>query len=175
MPLRVFKLAWSEVDFDQNEIHHTCKKNGKKVMIPINDELLLALKKEKERRRPEETDFVLLLPAPAPDAKYATLELIWKETQATETKTLAGFTLRGQRLYYLVRTIGLNAGVENSHPHRFRSTFAVDMMNGGANALDVARLLGDTVETVVKHYLPFVKDMRERVRNIMNRSRKAKS
>ena len=37
----------------------------------------------------------------------------------------------------------------------------------GANPYDVAKMLGDTIETVEKHYLPFVRELRERVRHIM--------
>lgn len=55
----------------------------------------------------------------------------------------------------------------NSHPHRFRDTFAVDMLARGASPYDVAKLLGDTVDTVEKHYAPFVKELRERTRWIM--------
>ena len=32
---------------------------------------------------------------------------------------------------------------------------------------DVAKMLGDTVDTVEKHYAPFVPALRERVRRIM--------
>ena len=32
---------------------------------------------------------------------------------------------------------------------------------------DVAKMLGDTIETVEKHYTPFVRELRERVRRIL--------
>jgi hypothetical protein len=35
---------------------------------------------------------------------------------------------------------------------------------------DVAKMLGDTIDTVEKHYTPFVKELRERVRNILETS-----
>jgi hypothetical protein len=34
------------------------------------------------------------------------------------------------------------------HPHRFRDTFAVDMLARGATPYDVAKLLGDEIATV---------------------------
>ncbi len=46
-----------------------------------------------------------------------------------------------------------------SHAHRFRDTFAVDLLTRGASPYDVAKLLGDTAETVEKHYAPFVKEL----------------
>jgi hypothetical protein len=58
-------------------------------------------------------------------------------------------------------------GVPNAHPHRYRDSFAVDMLARGASPYDVAKLLGDTVATVGKHYSPFVKELRERTRRIM--------
>ena len=50
----------------------------------------------------------------------------------------------------------------NSHPHRFRDTLAVDMLLRGASPYDVTKMLGDTIETVEKHYAPFVKELRQR-------------
>ncbi len=63
--------------------------------------------------------------------------------------------------------LGRRGGVSNAHPHRFRDTLAVDMLSRGASPYDVAKMLGDTIETVEKHYTPFVKELRERVRNIL--------
>jgi hypothetical protein len=43
----------------------------------------------------------------------------------------------------------------------------VDLLSRGASPYDVAKLLGDTVETIEKHYAPFVRELRERARRIM--------
>jgi len=63
--------------------------------------------------------------------------------------------------------VGRRAGVLDAHPHRYRDSFAVDMLVRGASAYDLANLLGDTVATVEKHYAPFVKDLRDRARQFM--------
>ena len=63
--------------------------------------------------------------------------------------------------------LGRRAEVLESHPHRFRDSFAVDLLARGASPYDVAKLLGDTVETVEKHYAPFVRELRERTRRIL--------
>lgn len=63
--------------------------------------------------------------------------------------------------------LGKRAGVAGAHPHRFRDTLAVDMLSRGASPYDVAKMLGDTIETVERHYTPFVKELRDRVRNIL--------
>ena len=46
----------------------------------------------------------------------------------------------------------------NAHRHRFRDSFAVDLLSRGASPYDVAKLLGDTVETAERHYAPFVRE-----------------
>src|SRR5439155_21014121 len=78
-----------------------------------------------------------------------------------------GNPLTRPRLYQRMLALGKRAGVPNAHPHRFRDTLAVDMLTRGASPYDVAKMLGDTIETVEKHYTPFVKELRERVRNIL--------
>ena len=65
------------------------------------------------------------------------------------------------------RGVDLFHEVANAHPHRFRDTLAVDMLAKGATPYDVAKTLGDTIATVEKHYAPFTKDLRERVRRIL--------
>jgi site-specific recombinase XerD len=63
--------------------------------------------------------------------------------------------------------LGSRAGVLDAHPHRFRDTFAVNLLARGASPYDVAKLLGDIVDTVEEHYAPFVKELRERALRIM--------
>lgn len=70
------------------------------------------------------------------------------------------------RLYERVLSLGRRAGVLDAHPHRFRDSFAIDLLTRGASPYDVAKLLGDSVDTVEKHYAPFVRELRERARRI---------
>lgn len=45
----------------------------------------------------------------------------------------------------------------HAHPHRFRDTFAVEMLSKGASLREVQLLLGHTsIKTTEKHYAPFV-------------------
>jgi hypothetical protein len=46
----------------------------------------------------------------------------------------------------------------------------VDLLLKGASPYDVAKLLGDTIETVEKHYAPFVRELRDRARRIVESS-----
>lgn len=111
-------------------------------MLIIHQELLFALDTERERRKPLPDDSVLLNPRTAK-------------------------ALTRPRLYERILALGRRAGVNRAHPHRFRDTFAVDTLARGASPYDVAKLLGDTVDTIEKHYAPFVRELRERGRGIM--------
>lgn len=135
------KLTWSEVHFDRQEVERVTQKRRKRVILPMHTELLFALEAEHERLKPEPTERVLINPS----------------TRNALTRP---------RLYQRMRALGKRAGVPNAHPHRFRDTLAVDMLSRGGSPYDVAKMLGDTIDTVEKHYTPFVKELRERVRNI---------
>ena len=135
-------LRWSEIHFDRREIERVTQKRKKKVILPIHSDLFAAIEMEYTRRQPQWTERVLLHPV----------------TQTPLTR---------KRLYYRMLSLGNRAGVAEAHPHRFRDTFAVDMLARGASPYDVAKLLGDTIETVEKHYAEFVRELRERVRRMM--------
>ncbi len=135
-------LRWEEVEWKTREINRLTEKRRKRVIIPIHTELLFALETEHARRKPRPEEPVLLNPA-------------------------TGRPLTRPRLYQRMRALGQRAEVADAHPHRFRDTFAVDMLLRGASPFDVAKLLGDTVETVERHYAPYVRELRERARRLM--------
>lgn len=135
-------LTWADVHFDRREIERVTQKRRKPVIIPIHSELLFALEVEFDRRKPEPEDQVL-----PPNREHG--------------------RLTRPRLYQRCKAMGRRAGIEDAHPHRFRDTFAVDMLARGATPYDVAKLLGDEIATIEKHYAPFVRELRERVRHLM--------
>lgn len=135
-------LTWGDVHFDRREIERITQKRRKPVIIPIHTELLFALETEYERRSPASDEQVL-----------------------PQTRERGRMTR--PRLYQRCKAMGLRAGIEDAHPHRFRDTFAVDMLARGATPYDVAKLLADEISTVEKHYAPFVRELRERVRILM--------
>jgi integrase len=135
-------LTWGEIDWQAAEINRLTQKRKKRVLLPIPQELLFALEAERDRRQPDLQDRVLLNPG-------------------------THKPISPKRIYERVKALGRRAGVANAHPHRFRDTFAVDMLARGASPYDVAKLLGDTVSTVEKHYAPFVKELRDRARRFM--------
>lgn len=138
----VVGLQWGEIDWETREINRLTLKRRKRVLLPIHKELFFALEIECDRRHPE------------PDARV----LLNPET---------GRPLTRPGLYRRMLSVGRRAGILDAHPHRYRDTYAVDLLARGASPYDVAKLLGDTVETVEKHYAPFVRELRERARRIM--------
>jgi integrase len=135
-------LSFREVHFSTKEVERLTRKRKKKVVLPLHPELLFALETERDSRKSQPIDRVLLNP-------------------------INGQPLTRPRLYQRTVALGRRAGVLNVHPHRFRDTFAVDLLLRGASPYDVAKMLGDTIETVEKHYMPFVRELRERVRRIL--------
>jgi len=138
-------LTWDEVHFPEKEIERVTRKRQKKVILPIHQELLFALEGERSRRNPQPAELVLLNPS----------------------RRALGTPLTRPRLYERIKALGVRAGVPNAHPHRFRDTLAVDTLLRGGTVYDVAKALGDTVETVERHCAPFVPELRERLRKIM--------
>jgi site-specific recombinase XerD len=53
----------------------------------------------------------------------------------------------------LIKRLGEKAGVENAHPHRFRHTFATNVLRNGANVLQLKRMLGHSSMEMVKRYV----------------------
>ena len=139
----VVGLRWKEIDWETREINRLTLKRRKRVILPIHQELFFALEAERDKRNPQLEDRVLLNP----------------ETNRPLTRP---------RLYEKMLSLGRRAAVLDAHPHRYRDTFAVDLLSRGASPYDVAKLLGDTVDTVEKHYAPFVRELRERARRIMD-------
>jgi integrase len=136
------RLTWSEIEWEGREINRLTQKRKKRVVIPIQQELFFALEAERNRRQPQPADRILVNPA-------------------TET------WMTRPRLYQRMLALGRRAGVPDTHPHRYRDSFAVDMLARGGSPCDVAKLLGDTVATIEQHYAPFVKELRDRARRIM--------
>jgi integrase len=147
-------LQWQEVFMNRKEIQHVCKKNGKEVILPIHSELLEALDTERQRRHPQPSETVLT----KQDATVGMLDFGVRSP---------GDALSENELYRRVVALGKRCGV-HAYPHRFRATFAVELLLRDADVFTVAKLLGDTVDTVVKHYLPFVPELRERARVFLN-------
>lgn len=75
-------------------------------------------------------------------------ELADKPLFTAVKKPYDGITVAG--VQYLVKALGKKAGVGNVHPHRFRRTFATDLLNRGMRIEEVMVLMGHTkIETTL--------------------------
>ena len=137
-------LTWKSVK--NNMLHVEARKNEEKILMPIHPELAKLLRAEESRRNPTDSDTVLLNP-----------------------QTGQAYDPRGKGLYRRMTAIGERLGIEETRPHRFRCTFAVDALLKGAQPIEIARLLGDKLETVVKSYLPLSEAMSKSTRDLLAR------
>lgn len=69
-------------------------------------------------------------------------ELAERPLFAAVKQPYTGITVAG--VQYLVKQLGKKAGVGNVHPHRFRRTFATDLLNRGMRIEEVMVLMGHT-------------------------------
>lgn len=113
------------------ELNRLTLKRKKRVFLPIPQELFVVLEAERDRRTPQPDERILVNPC-------------------------TGEPMTRPRLHRRMVAMGKRAGVPDADPHRYRDTLAVDLLVRGATPYDVAKLLGDTVETIEKHYAPFV-------------------
>jgi site-specific recombinase XerD len=143
-PRDAVDLQWKEVLLEEGVIVHVCHKNHKKVPIPIlaNEQLIVALQSERKRRNPRPNETVLINPR-------------------------TGNALTVHQLWVVMLELGNRAGIAGVHPYRSRGTFAVEMLLRTNNPYYVAKLLGDTVDVVVRHYMPYVRELQERTRFLM--------
>lgn len=75
-------------------------------------------------------------------------ELAQKPLFVSAKKPYSRMTVAG--VQYLVKSLGKKAGVGNVHPHRFRRTFATDLLNRGMRIEEVMVLMGHTkIETTL--------------------------
>jgi len=58
-----------------------------------------------------------------------------------------------------ITEVKTEVGTRVPHPHQFRDTCAVWYLRQGMSLHGVAKILGDTVKTVERHYLPFVQEL----------------
>jgi site-specific recombinase XerD len=70
-----------------------------------------------------------------------------------------------------LRTLFRLAGIKNGHPHRFRDTFAVELLLSGVPLERVSVLLGHTsIKVTEKHYAPWIRARQEQLEADLERS-----
>jgi integrase len=86
-------------------------------------------------------------------------------TGAGSVDTVAGNWRRSLRKLFAL------AGTKNGHPHRFRDTFAVELLMSGVPLERVSVLLGhSSVKITEKHYSPWIRARQEQLEADLERS-----
>ena len=73
-----------------------------------------------------------------------------------------GTPLDRRALTSTLKRLFARCGIKGGHPHRFRDTFAVQLLQQGASLYDVAKLLGIDVSTAEEYYSPYCKELQAR-------------
>ena len=70
----------------------------------------------------------------------------------------------------MLTAVGKVANVPNVHAHRFRDTFAVELLLAGVPTERVAMLLGNTVRIVERHYSPWIAARQDQLEDDVRRT-----
>ena len=95
-------------------------------------------------------------------------ELLARKDAAQTPEILGG--INRPKLYRTIGELGKRAGVEDCHPHKFRTTLACSLLASGATLFDVGKLLGDSPAVVDKYYAAVTDKQQQRVRGLMESS-----
>jgi integrase len=69
------------------------------------------------------------------------------------------------------REVAKLAGVKDAHPHRFRDTFAVELLLNGVPIEQVRMLLGhSSIRVTEKHYAPWVRAREQQMEESLDRA-----
>lgn len=134
----VVGLKREVVDIKGGRMITVTKKRGKRVSLELHPELVDALQIHRA-----------CLTQAQQESAY-----IFSKPDGTPLKR-TGLTATLLRLF-------ARCGIKGGHPHRFRDTFAVRILEQGASLYDVSKLLGITVATAEAYYAPYCRELQDR-------------
>lgn len=128
-------LNIGDINWNRQEIYVVGKGNKERVVY-ISDSALFYLKRYlADRCKQEGCDFTSIGQQPL------FVRLRYKDR------------IKNSGIQYIIREIGKRANVSDVHPHRFRRTFATDLLNRGMKVEQVMALMGHTkLDTTMVYY-----------------------
>ncbi len=129
------------------------------------DRIILTPRKTRRRGR------AVILPVP-PALRAALDEHLRAQNAAQRVSPLVFSTASGLPMKNMDKRLGRvwkRVMVPHAHAHRFRDTFAVNLLLRGASLYDVAKLMGISVQTAERHYAPYVPELQQRAASIVDK------
>jgi len=136
-------VTFEQITSLTEEINRVAIKNKKSLNVPIRTGLLPLIEAERRRRNAKPSNCVLINP-------------------------YTGKPFSTHCLYRHIVRLGKRAGVVHVHPHRYRHTFIVDLLLKGLSFYQVGQLVGDTEDTIRRHYAKFTKEFRDMARHAID-------
>lgn len=139
-------LKWDRIE--SGTLFLYTQKTGTPVLVPLPPECLHAL----EGLRRVKGDEVVQIVEEDPKGY-----VFWTTGNGTPESAVSVWGRSLRRLFRL-------AGVDHGHPHRFRDTFAVELLLKGVPIEDVSILLGHaSIKVTQRHYAPWVRERQSRL------------
>lgn len=139
-------LTWNDIDF----IHKT---------ITVNKQV--DIMRPKRMKRTKTQNSIRTIPA-STRTLSALAEYRAASPISISGEIFPGFMYRRNRLFRLIKEYDGNFNI-----HALRHTFATIMLKNGADIQTVAALLGDTPAIVMKTYIHYTDDLREKAKKVL--------
>jgi putative DNA primase/helicase len=105
--------------------------------------------------------------------RAALIDHLARQTEAQKASGLLFPTESGKPTLNLdtaLRRMWVAAAIKGGHAHRFRDSYAVNLLRQGASIYDVAKLLGITAKVCEEHYSPYCESLQERAAKLVKRN-----
>lgn len=146
-PIDALKLRRDQLG-DNDVLTLARAKTGKPLSVLLPDYVADALRNVPPPRKPHRDYFFWSGPGAQNDGALRSMYFSWYEKLWPLIEPeLELYTLTGKRY--------------KPHPYIFRATFAVEYLSAGGDVHDLAKLMGNTVAMIEKHYVPLVPRLRD--------------
>lgn len=90
----------------------------------------------------------------------------WRDMLSPSSSDRVLPNMTREKLYRVMGALGDKSGVENAHPHRYRASFVVYLLENQVPIYEISKIVGDSVATLERAYSRFTDTMVDRVRKV---------